>query len=140
MIKEPDKEVNLTIPMAPDMELAACKTAEAVTEVMDLDEEKAAEVAMAIIEACLNSFEHSGSKDKKVYITFRVKGEVLTIILRDRGRGFDPRTVEKPDLAKKLHPGIRKRGWGLTLMESMMDSVNINSGPNGTTITMIKKK
>jgi anti-sigma regulatory factor (Ser/Thr protein kinase) len=138
--RESVKEINLTIPMIPDMEIAASKTAEAVAEVMHLDEDKTAEVSMALIEACLNSFEHSHSEDRKVYITFRVEDSELTIILRDTGRGFDPDDVEEPDLKKMLQPGIRKRGWGLKLMESMMDSVAIASGPDGTIITMKKKR
>jgi len=140
MPAEPYKEINLTIPMVPDMELAACKTAEAVAEVMELDEDKAAEISMALIEACLNSFEHSHSEDRKVYITFRVKDGELTIILRDHGTGFDPQQVEVPDIREKLKPGIRKRGWGLKLMEGMMDSIEIDSDPDGTTIIMTKKR
>ncbi len=138
--REPVKEIKLTIPMMPDMEIAACRTAEAVAEVMQLDEDKTAEVSMALIEACLNSFEHSKSEDRKVYITFRVEDSELTIILKDLGSGFDPSTVEIPDIAKKLQPGIRKRGWGLKLMEGMMDSITIESGPGGTIITMTKKR
>jgi anti-sigma regulatory factor (Ser/Thr protein kinase) len=137
---EPAREINLTIPMMPEMEIAASKTAEAVAETMRLDEDKTAEVSMALIEACLNSFEHSQSPDRKVYITFRVDDDSLTIILRDHGKGFDPDTVEVPDLREKLKPGVRKRGWGLKLMEGMMDSLVIDSGPHGTTITMIKKR
>lgn len=138
--REPVKEIKLIIPMMPDMEIAACRTAEAVAEVMQLDEDKTAEVSMALIEACLNSFEHSKSEDRKVYITFRVEDSELTIILKDLGSGFDPSTVETPDIAKKLQPGIRKRGWGLKLMEGMMDSITIESGPGGTIITMTKKR
>ncbi len=140
MSKEPDKIINLTIPMVPDMEIAASKTAEAVAEVMNLEEDKTAEVSMALIEACLNSFEHSHSKDRKVYITFEVRSDLLTIKLRDSGAGFDPKKVEEPDIRKKLMPGIRKRGWGLKLMENMMDSIDIDTGPGGTTITMTKRK
>ncbi|UCF07158.1 MAG: ATP-binding protein [bacterium] len=126
--------------MIPDMEIAASRTAEAVAEVMELDEDKTAEVSMALIEACLNSFEHSHSEDRKVFITFRVKNEELTIILRDNGTGFDPDKVEEPNIVEKLKPGISKRGWGLKLMEKMMDSLVIDSGPNGTKITMTKKR
>lgn len=138
--RESVKEINLTIPMMPDMEIAASRTAEAVAEVMNLDEEKTAEVSMALIEACLNSFEHSHSEDRKVFITFRVEDSNLTIILRDHGTGFNPDDVEEPDLEKKLRPGISKRGWGLRLMERMMDSLNIQSGPGGTIVTMKKKR
>jgi anti-sigma regulatory factor (Ser/Thr protein kinase) len=140
MAKEPDKIVELTIPMLQNMELAASKTAEAVAEMMELDELKTAEVSMALIEACLNSFEHSNSKDRRVYITFKVEDAELRIILHDYGKGFDPSKVEEPHIDEKLKPGVSKRGWGLKLMEGMMDSVDVRSGPKGTTITMTKRK
>ncbi|NIO29551.1 MAG: hypothetical protein GTO29_13470 [Candidatus Latescibacteria bacterium] len=87
MPRASNKVVELTTPILQNMELAACRTAEAVAEVMEFGEDKSAEVAMALIEACLNSFEHSRSKDKKVYITFLLEDGILKIILRDRGRG-----------------------------------------------------
>jgi anti-sigma regulatory factor (Ser/Thr protein kinase) len=140
MPEEPDHIVELTIPMLPDMEIAVTKTAEAVAQWMRLSPDKTAEVSLALIEACLNSFEHSRSPDRKIYISFRAHADELKIILKDRGVGFNPRQVETPEIDKKLFPGSRKRGWGLKLMESLMDSVNIESSPEGTTITMTKKK
>ena len=53
--------VELTLPVLPDMELAATKTAEVVAKHMDLSDEKSAEISMALIEACINAFEHSGT-------------------------------------------------------------------------------
>ena len=55
--------VELTLPVMQDMELAATKTAEVIAKRMDLDGEKTAEISMALIEACINAFEHSKSKD-----------------------------------------------------------------------------
>ena len=135
-----NKEVLLTIPMLQDMELAATRVSEALAETMNFDEEKIAEVSMALLEACINSFEHSKSTEGKVNISFILEEDGLKIILRDHGKGFKPNEVEVPDIKKKLKPGVRKRGWGLKLMESLMDSVQIESGSKGTTITMIKKK
>ena len=43
--------VELTLPVLPDMELAATKTAEVVAKHMDLSDEKSAEISMALIEA-----------------------------------------------------------------------------------------
>ena len=56
--------VELTLPVLPDMELAATKTAEVVAKHMDLSDEKSAEISMALIEACINAFEHSGTNKK----------------------------------------------------------------------------
>ena len=55
--------VELTLPVMEDMELAATKTAEVVAKRMGLDDMKTAEISMALIEACINAFEHSKTKD-----------------------------------------------------------------------------
>jgi serine/threonine-protein kinase RsbW len=139
MKKDIPAEVELVIPIIPSMELAASKTAQAVADYMDLDEEKTAEVTMALIEACINAFEHGKSIDNNVYIRFILKEEALIIEIKDRGKGFDSTKVEMPDIEKKLH-SQRKRGWGLQLMRELMDEVVIDSGAEGTTITMTKKR
>jgi len=46
-----EKFVDLSIPMLPDMELAATNTAEAVASFAGLSEEKTEEVKLALIEA-----------------------------------------------------------------------------------------
>ena len=62
--------VELKLPVLPDMELSATQTAEVVAKHMELSEEKSAEISMALIEACINAFEHSDS-DKQIEIHFR---------------------------------------------------------------------
>ncbi len=139
MEKNIPAEIELVIPILPSMELAASKTAQAVADYLDLNEEKTAEVTMALIEACINAFEHGKGKDKNVYIRFILQEDALIIEIKDRGKGFDSTKVEKPDIEKKLH-SQRKRGWGLQLMRELMDDVVIDSGADGTTITMTKKR
>ena len=139
MEKNIPAEIELVIPIMPSMELAASKTAQAVADYLDLDEEKTAEVTMALIEACINAFEHGKSKDNNVYIRFILQEEALIIEIKDKGKGFDSTKVEIPEIEKKLH-SQRKRGWGLQLMRELMDDVVIDSGEEGTTITMTKKR
>jgi serine/threonine-protein kinase RsbW len=139
MEKNIPAEIELVIPIIPSMELAATKTAQAVADYMDLDEEKTAEVTMALIEACINAFEHGKGAENNVYIRFILEKEALIIEIKDKGKGFDSENVEVPDIEKKLH-SKRKRGWGLQLMRELMDEVVIDSGAEGTTITMTKKR
>jgi len=94
---------------------------------------------MALIEACINAFEHGKSEDNNVYIRFILQEEALIIEIKDKGKGFDSTKVEVPDIEKKLH-SKRKRGWGLQLMRELMYDVVIDSGKDGTTITMTKKR
>jgi serine/threonine-protein kinase RsbW len=140
MDKNIPAEIELVIPIMPSMELAASKTAQAVADYLDLDEEKTAEVTMALIEACINAFEHGkGNEDNNVYIRFILQEEALIIEIKDRGKGFDSTKVEIPEIEKKIH-SKKKRGWGLQLMRELMDDLVIDSGADGTTITMTKKR
>lgn len=137
------REVTLTLPLAPDMEIAAGKTATAMAELMSMGADRIDEVRMAVVEACINAIEHSHSRDKKVQLTFEVLGsgqpEILRITVRDAGVGFAPNEVEEPTIEEKLK-AERKRGWGLKIMKGLMDDVQIQSGSNGTMIVMTKAR
>jgi serine/threonine-protein kinase RsbW len=137
------REVTLTLPMLPDMEIAASKTATALAEFMEMSSDKIDEVRMAVVEACINSFEHSHASDQKVRIEFAVLGdsepEKLQITITDSGIGFSPEDVEEPIIAEKLK-AARKRGWGLKIIKGLMDEVEIRSGPTGTTVVMSKSR
>ncbi len=130
--------VELTLPVLPDMELAATKTAEVVTKHMGLDEEKSAEISMALIEACINAFEHSQS-DKQIEIHFKIKEDLLEIQVTDKGKGFDESEVKIPKIEEKIKSDY-KRGWGLQLIKELMDTVEFESSEEGTTVTMTKNK
>lgn len=136
--KAPPK-VELTIPIIHDMELAATKTAEVVAKHMGLDEEKSAEISMALIEATINAFEHSDSQAGNVEIHFVIQGDTLLITVTDRGKGFDKSKVKIPKIEEKLSSDF-KRGWGLQLIQELMDTVKFESSEEGTTVTMTKKK
>ena len=131
--------VELTLPIIPDMELAATKTAEVVAKHMNLNEEKSAEISMAIIEATINAFEHSESGAGNVEIHFVIESDTLVIKVTDKGKGFDPSKVKIPKIEEKLGAD-RKRGWGLKLIQELMDTVEYESTPEGTTVPMTKKK
>ena len=135
------REVNLTIPIIPDMEVAATQTAEAVLKFMAYTPDQIDEVKHALIEACINAFEHRASQDRNVYIKFVMQPDELLVLIQDFGQGFDAEAVPRPDLAAKVGgEDAYKRGWGLKMMESLMDSVVIESGAHGTRIRMTKKR
>lgn len=136
-----EKEIKVSIPMLPDMELAVSSLATALAQSINLDSNKVDEIKMAIIEACLNSFEHSRSKDQMVHVRFLVKPDELEIIVRDQGIGFDPNKVAEPNLREIItDERKRKRGWGLKIIRSLMDSVNVVSNSGGTQIIMTKRR
>ncbi len=135
-------EVLLTIPMYPDMELAAAKIASVLAELMDFNEGQIEEIQLALIETCINAFEHSQSEDQQVFIEFIMKDDELELKVTDQGVGFESdepgaSTAKRPGL---LDPVMHKRGWGLEIVRTLMDEVDIESGSNGTTVSVIKRK
>jgi len=135
------REVTLTLPMLPDMEIAASKTATAMAEYMSMSPDRIDEVRMAVVEACINAIEHSSAPDRKVHLTFSILGdpvaEKLQIEIADLGVGFEPDQVEEPRIEEKLK-ATRKRGWGLKIIEGLMDEVEVITGSHGTTVRMTK--
>ena len=136
------REVRLTIPVAPDMEIAATAQVAALGEWIEMGRDKIDEVKLAVVEACINAFEHSHTPDREVHVDFTAaeaaEGRLfLEVDVSDGGKGFDPSKVVHPDLPTKLRSD-RKRGWGLKIIESLMDDVRIESGEHGTHIVMRK--
>ena len=130
--------VELTLPVMQDMELAATKTAEVIAKRMDLDGDKTDEISMALIEACINAFEHSKSKDS-IFIQYIIDTDKLIIKVGDKGIGFDAEVVAIPKIEEKIISD-NKRGWGLQLMKELMDTVDFQSSEDGTTVTMTKNR
>lgn len=137
MSKNPS--VELKLPILKNMELIATQSAEVVSKHMNLSEEKAGEISMAIIEACINAFEHSNSKEE-IFIHFIISDDNLTVKVIDQGIGFDAAQVAVPDIENKINSKERKRGWGIMLIKELMDYVHFTSDASGTTLTMVKNK
>ncbi len=134
-------EIMLSLVMEPRMELSASKVAAAMAGILRLSADKIDEVRFAVVEACINAFEHSHARDQKVHLRFAVleKGEhkALKITVRDFGVGFLSGGFQGPRPAGNLR-GARRRGWGLKLIKSLMDEVEISSDASGTSIIMQK--
>jgi len=137
-------EVTLTLPMLPDMELTAARTACAMGEHIRLSPDKIDELSQAVVEAFINAFEHSRATDKQVLIAFKVLGENtepegLQVTVTDAGVGFSPEELTVPTIEEKLK-SPRKRGWGLKIIHGLMDHVDIQSTSEGTTVIMRKMR
>ena len=141
------REVTITLRMAPEMEVEACEKASAVAASMNMSPDKIDEVKLAVIEACLNACEHSRAERREIDMTFSVLGtkepEKLRITVHDGGVGFDPEDDVRRGGAQGPKKGsgiLHKRGWGLQIIEGLMDDVLIESGASGTTVVMVKAR
>ena len=128
-----------------DSELEACEYLDLFARKFGFSSETIDEMRLAFIEAIINAKEHApkdlpNAEHNDIHCTLTYSNDAIEINIRDFGKGFDPTVVEKPDIRKKLKSSY-KRGWGLMLMEKLMDGAEISSmPPSGTLIHLVKKK
>lgn len=101
--------------------------------------EEIADVKTSVSEAVTNSVIH-GYENSKGYIKIKstLYENAVEIFIMDEGRG-----IENIELARQplytSKPEMERSGMGFTVMESFMDSIEINTEINkGTTIRMYK--
>ena len=134
-----DKRIKLEIklPLVKDIELVALEGLELMGRHLQISDEKIGEARILVTEGVINAIEHSENKSPFVDVHFIMNIDALVIIITDYGKGFDPSTIENPEIGKKINSDY-KRGWGLKLMKEMSDDFKIDSGEEGTKITITK--
>lgn len=135
-----ERQMELTLPMVPDIEIAAARAAGNLARELGMTSESIDEMAHAMIEACINAREHSGSADRRIYV--KILGTSLgegksriDIWITDHGKGFN---LHEARSRRKQLGAVHKRGWGLSIIEAHMDEVAITTSDDGTTIHMVK--
>jgi serine/threonine-protein kinase RsbW len=98
------------------------------------DATSAGEIGLCVNEAMANIFRHAyeGAKDRPVEITVEFEAAVLSIRLRDWGKGFQPPAEPKHD---PLTPG----GIGMVCLKKLLDECTFTKLPDGMVVTMKRK-
>ena len=124
-------EYEIVIPMSGESELIAAHTLEEIAKRHGFMAHDINQIKTALVEACINAVEHSHSPDRRIRQKFTVGHDKITIDVTNRGLRLADAPRPSADSAR--------RGWGLKLMEKLMDEVTINDTDDGTSITMVKQ-
>lgn len=111
-------------------------------ELVGLDEKATYAVQLAVDEACTNIIEHAygGEGVGDIKITCNQLEDGLEIIIKDKGKGFNPEEIEQPNIGAPLED-LGNRGAGVYLINKLMDEVHYEFTKNiGATLKMKKKK
>jgi len=125
-------EYEIVIPMGVDTEMIAAHTVEEIAKRHNFPAKTINQIKTALVEACINATEHSHSPDRKIYQKFTVTDEKITITISNRGL----RLADKAATPVTSQQG--RRGWGLKLIQGLMDEVKAEQTDDGTRITMVK--
>jgi serine/threonine-protein kinase RsbW len=118
---------------APDIELVLPARAEnvaivrhalgALGEVLEVGEQKLADIRLAVTEACTNVVVHAYPEGQggPLEVLATLLGDDLLVVVRDEGRGIAPRSDS---------PGL---GLGLPLIASLADAVRLGHDAQGRT-------
>jgi serine/threonine-protein kinase RsbW len=132
-------EYEMVIPMGADTELIAAHTVEQIARRMSFGPEAINQIKTALIEACINAAEHSLSPDRKIYQRFRVENDKLVVTVASRGvmpASLTSHNGQPVDTKEEKENG--RRGWGLKLIQTLMDEVEFERVDDGTLLRMTK--
>ena len=125
-------EYEMIVPMGEDTELIAAHAVEEIARRHHFAPKAINQIKTALVEACINATEHSHSPDRKIYQKFSIEKDKIVITISNRGL----RLANKQ--AQEIKPDEGRRGWGLKLMQTLMDEVKFEQVDDGTRISMVK--
>ncbi len=127
------------LPSRPGNErLAMQQVADAVAP-LGLPQGKLDRLKTAVAEATMNGMEHGNKYDETIPVLIEVAREAgdLTISITDRGLKQPIPDAITPDLTAKLAGQQSPRGWGLFLIQNMVDEMHVSTGEMHHTVTLV---
>jgi serine phosphatase RsbU (regulator of sigma subunit)/anti-sigma regulatory factor (Ser/Thr protein kinase) len=118
--------------------LAMAQVAEAVAG-LGLPPARLERLKTGVAEATMNAMEHGNKFQPEVPVDFVVQASPTTVSVRitDQGAGPAIPAAQTPDLEAKLAGLQKARGWGLFLIEKMVDEVRVTTDGDSHTVELI---
>lgn len=100
--------------------------------------ERLEKLKTAVAETAMNAIEHGNRNDQVLPVLVRVirRAGDLVVEITDRGGSPIPIT-ESPDIDLKLSGEQSPRGWGLFLIQSLVDAMHVTTHEGGQTVHLV---
>jgi anti-sigma regulatory factor (Ser/Thr protein kinase) len=133
------KLAELSVPSEPGNERRAMEEVACTVEGLGLPERTVERLKTAVAEATMNAMEHGNRYRREVPVLIKVSATEaeLSVKITDEGTGPASFDAETPDLEAKLDGGQTPRGWGLFLIKSMVDDMNVTGDERHHTVELI---
>ena len=133
--------VTTSIPSIEGYEEIVVESIATTARLFGISAKKINNLRVAVNEACINAMEHGNNYDpkKSIIVTYGCENNSMVVTVRDSGTGEVHPDFQRPDVEEQVKKFKTERigGWGLFLMKSLVDEVDIHgSKGNGTTATL----
>lgn len=108
-----------------------------VAKRMNFPADRIEDLKTAVAEACMNAIEHGNKLDDttRVGVKLTLDKDRLQVTVHDKGGGIGK--VRAPDLDSQIEGKTEPGGWGIFLIENLMDEVSFESSADGNVVRMI---
>jgi anti-sigma regulatory factor (Ser/Thr protein kinase) len=129
----------LSVPSEPGNERRAMEEVAAAVKGLGLPGPTLERLKTAVAEATMNAMEHGNHyrMELPVIIEVAASDAELSVKITDEGNGPPAFDSETPDLEAKLEGMQTPRGWGLFLIKSMVDEMNVTGDEHHHTVELI---
>jgi serine phosphatase RsbU (regulator of sigma subunit)/anti-sigma regulatory factor (Ser/Thr protein kinase) len=129
---------NFSIASEPGNERQAMEKVAQIAEEMNLSDGRLEKLKTAVAEATMNAMEHGNKYQADLPVQIEVLSSDAAVLVRitDQGGGEPIAESQTPDLEAKLTGQQSPRGWGLFLIQNMVDEMNIISNESHHTIEL----
>ena len=133
--------VAFEVASAPGNERAAMERIAELVAPLGMDNSRLERLKTAVAETTMNAMEHGNSYDADlpVHIQVRRRGDAVVVGITDQGGDMPQADAETPDLLAKLSGEQSPRGWGLFLIQNMVDEMNTSTDGSSHTVELIMK-
>jgi serine/threonine-protein kinase RsbW len=130
------KTVELSFPADSRYLVLARLSVAGVAPVVGLSAEQLADLKLAVTEACANVVRHAYPEGAPgdVHLRMLVEEGAVSVEVADTGQGMSepPRLAWDPE-------ALYEQGMGLTIVQSVVDELEIDSPPTGGTVVRFRK-
>ena len=126
------------VPSAEGNERLALTTVSAVVAPLGLTDARLERLETAVGEATMNAMEHGNGyrADAPVRLAVLASDSDVRVRITDHGGARDIPDAEAPDIEAKLAGLQTPRGWGLFLIQNMVDAMEVTSDDKHHTIEL----
>jgi anti-sigma regulatory factor (Ser/Thr protein kinase) len=127
------------LPSEPGNEREAIARVEDAVAGLGLADARVQRLKTAVAEATMNAMEHGSEyrDDRPVSIRVLQQRDSLVVQVTDRGGATDLPAAETPNLEAKLAGEQKPRGWGLFLIQKMVDEARVTGEGGKRTLELV---